>query len=465
MTGPIAVLGGGIAGLTVAFHLRRAGLDVVLLESSPRFGGVIQTHLEDGWLFEFGPNTVLANHPSIDRLVEMADLEPERLSAGTVGATRYILKGGRLVPLPTTPPAFLASPVFSLGAKLRVCREPFVPRFRGGEETIAAFTRRRLGREMLDYAVGPFVSGVYAGDPEKLSVRYAVRKIHALEERHGSLIRGAIALSRKTGSTSVAPRGGMLSFRRGLAVLPERLGALLGAAARLETTVDSVERGGGGFLVHARGASGEAHTIEAASVVVALDSLASARVLAPLDPDGAIGVAGLADIPYAAVAVTALGFRREQVEHPLDGFGFLAPRREGIRHLGCLFVSSLFPGRAPDGFVALTAICGGATDPEAAALPDERLLSLALDELTPLLGLKGRPVFVRSVRWPRAIPQYNLGHGRFVGVAAGLENRHPGLHVACNWRHGVSVADGITAGTDLADRLAASRLAAGGPLG
>jgi oxygen-dependent protoporphyrinogen oxidase len=247
----------------------------------------------------------------------------------------------------------------------------------------------------------------------------------------------------------------MLSFRKGLAVLPERLGARLGAAARLETTAESVERHAGGFLVRARGAAGEPLAFPAASVVVALDSLASARVLSPLDPDGDLGVAGLVDIPYAGVAVTALGFRREDVEHPLDGFGFLAPRVEGLRHLGCLFVSSLFPGRAPAGLVALTAICGGATDPEAAALPDEQLLSLALKELTPLLGLKAKPVHVESLRWPRAIPQYNLGHGRFVGVAAGLEASHPGLHVVCNWRQGVSVADCITAGTALADRLVA----------
>ncbi|HEX7183363.1 MAG TPA: protoporphyrinogen oxidase, partial [Thermoanaerobaculia bacterium] len=188
------VIGGGISGLTTAFHLARAGRKVAVLEASPRVGGAMETRADGLWRFEMGPNTVLESHESVTRLIRESGLEGEKITASPTAKRRYLWKGGRLHALPSGPPGFLKTPLFSLGAKLRLLREPWIGKPTGEpEETIAAFVRRRLGQEFLDYAVGPFVSGVYAGDPERLSVRWAVPRIHALERDHGSLIRGAFA--------------------------------------------------------------------------------------------------------------------------------------------------------------------------------------------------------------------------------------------------------------------------------
>ncbi len=501
---PIAVVGGGITGLTIAFRLKKAGCAVCLFEAGPRVGGAIATHREDGWLFEFGPNTVLANE-AVDRLVHDAGAAPERLTAAPAAKTRFVVRGGRLVPMPSSPPAFFKSPLFGLGTKLRLLREPFVPPNRGGDESIADFVRRRLGREMLDYAVGPFVSGVYAGDPEKLSVRHAVKKIHALEANHGSLIRGALALAKEGAEArrkarenaketppagaddapppssgadagaarrppapneamSVTPRGALLSFRNGLDTLPDAVAEFLGPDLLRNAPVTGIvrspggaepEAAGGAFVVRYRSEDGE-REFTAGRVIVAVDAPRAAALLSPLDAGGLLAGAGVKDVPYAGVVVSGLGFRREDITHPLSGFGFLVPRVEPTRMLGCLFVSSLFPARAPDGHHALTVIYGGAMDREAVDLEDGALLELARRELTPLLGLRAKPVMARIRRWPRAIPQYNLGHETYLNAVRGLEAAHPGLTVTGNWVNGISVGDCIRSASEIASRIAAA---------
>ena len=453
------VIGGGISGLTVAFRLHEAGRPVIVLESRESFGGVIRTHAASGWLFEEGPNTVVSQG-ELDLLIRDLGLKGERLNASPRAAKRFVVKGGVPVPLPSNPFAFLASSLFTLRAKLRVLKEPIIPPFRGDDECIADFTRRRLGSEFLDYAVGPFVSGVYAGDPEKLSVRHAVRKIHALEANHGSLIRGAIALRKAGRASGPAPRGTILSFQQGLDTLPRTIARRLGPAARPGTAVEKVRRTGGLFEVRLRSTGGASESIEAARVIVALDALETSRVLESLDTDGSLDSRRIADIPYAGVAVAGLGYRREDVAHPLDGFGLLVPKREGFGILGCLFTSTLFPGRAPEGRVALTVIAGGATDPGAVGLSDEELLARITGALRKLLGVTGEPEHVEITRWPRAIPQYNLGHQDYLDIAANIEARHPGLHLIGNWRQGVSVGDCVQNAAALARQILEGKAAA-----
>lgn len=430
------VVGAGITGLTAAFRLARAGARVAVVEAGDRIGGAIETWRDDGWLFELGPNTVLDNQPAVGELIADAGLGDERLAAEPAGKRRYLWKGDRLVPLPSGPPGFLTTPLFPLGAKLRLLREPWiapVPAAEDGgrEESIADFVRRRLGQDLLDYAVGPFVSGVYAGDPERLSVRWAVRKIWALEQEHGSLIRGALA-KRK----GPAPGGAMISFHNGLETLPRRLAAAIGeggdggSGLYLHTPCHRVVHDAGGFKIEAEG-----FALAADRVVLAVPADAAAELLA----DATGGDSRIfAEVPYAPVAVVSLGFRRDDVAHPLDGFGFLAPRKESLRLLGCLFPSSLFPGRAPAGHVALSAFAGGRTDPEVVGWDDRRLLELVTGELRQALGLRGDPVAARVRRWPRAIPQYEIGHGRFVELARRIEADLPGLAVAGNFTGGAA---------------------------
>ena len=436
----VLMVGGGISGLTAAFHLARGGRRVAVLEASERVGGSIETFTDGVWRFEMGPNTVVENDASVGRLIRECGLESEKITASATAKRRYLYKDGRLVPLPGGPGGFLGTPLFPLTAKLRLLREPWIGRPAGEvEESIAQFVRRRLGQAFLDYAVGPFVSGVYAGDPERLSVRWAVPKIFALEQQHGSLIRGALA--RRKGP---APGGAMISFREGLEELPRKLAQGIGDV-RTGVACEKVVRSEKGFR-----AETSVGPIEAERVVLAVPADAAARLL----DEATNGASRLfAEIPYAPVAVVSLGWRREQVGHPLDGFGFLVPRKEGLRTLGCLFPSEIFPGRAPSDHVALAAFAGGRTDPEIVEWDDKRIVETVVSELRGPLSLTGEPAFRLVRRWPRAIPQYELGHGRFVERAREIERALPGLRIGGNFLAGVSVPDCIRNATALAGEL------------
>ena len=443
----VVVVGAGITGLAAAVRLTRAGARVAVLEAEPVVGGALRTLTEGDWLFELGPNTVLGK-PPVRELLAATGLASEAVAASPSGKRRYIWKGDRLEPMPGGPLDLLRTPLFPASAKLALLREPFVARGPAtapggpGEESIADFVRRRLGQAWLDYAVGPFVSGVYAGDPDRLSVRWAVPRIAALEGNHGSLIRGALA-KRK----GPEPGGEMMSFRGGFGRLAERLASLV-PDVRPSTPVTALARAAEGYRL-----TTPAGELVARQVVIAVAADTTAALLA-----AATGGRSreLAAIPYAPVVVGCLGYRRDQVAHPLDGFGFLAPRRESLRVLGGLFTSSLFPGRAPEGHVALTVFAGGALDRALVQEPDEVVWRVLLGDLDRALGLRGEPVFRHLERWPRAIPQYELGHGRFVELAAALERELPGVHLAGNWIGGVSVPDSIERGGVVAERVLAA---------
>ena len=445
----VAVVGAGITGLTAAARLARAGVRVTVLEPASIVGGALRTLTDGDWTFELGPNTVLYK-PPVRELLDATGLAGDVVEAAPSGKRRYIWKGERLEPMPGGPLALLSTPLFPAGAKLALLREPFVGRgpatspAAGGpdDESIAAFVRRRLGQPWLDYAVGPFVSGVYAGDPDRLSVRWAVPRIAALERDHGSLIRGALA-KRK----GPAPGGAMIGFRGGFGRLAERLAELV-PDVRLRTPVTALARTPDGYRLTTP--HGE---LAARRVVLAIAADVTAELLAPATGGRS---RELATVPYAPVVVACLGYRREQVRHALDGFGFLAPRRESLRVLGCLFSSSLFPGRAPAGHVAITAFAGGALDAALVSEPDEEVWRVMEGDLGRALGIQGEPVFRRLERWPRAIPQYQLGHGRFVELAAALEQELPGVRLAGNWIGGVSVPDSIERGSTVAERFLAT---------
>ena len=448
----MVIVGGGISGLSAAWFLHRKGTAVRVLEADQRVGGVIASVRRDGFLFERGPNSTLVRAGdeggALTRLVEQTGLSERLIPANPASERRYVMREGRLHALPGSPPAFLRSPLFSWRAKLRLLREPFVKRSQA-EESIARFAERRLGREFLDYAVEPFVSGIYAGDPAQLSVRAAVPRVYELERRFGSLIKGAIAMQR-AGRGAGGPGGGLISFDDGMARLPETSAARLPQGS-LTTgcRVVALERREQGWQVSWR--RGDHSGSEAAArVVVALPAAPAAALLEPLSADAAGLLRG---IVYAPMASVALGYAPGQVTQALDGFGFLAPRKEGLRVLGALFSSTLFPRRAPRDKVLITAFVGGAADPEALDLADQALVRQVHGDLGKALGAHGQPEVVGITRHRAAVAQYALGHLERIAELDRLLGALPGLYTRASWRDGVSVADCVSAGERLAGEI------------
>ena len=446
----VAVIGGGVTGLTAATELRRAGIDVSVFESAARPGGVVSAVREDGWLRELGPNSLLEGTSEIAEFIDGLGLGSRRLYASPEAKRRYIVRGGRPVPLPGSPLGFVTTPLFSLRAKLRLLGEPW--RSRGSadvEETVADFVTRRLGPEFLDYAINPFVAGVYAGDPRRLSVPQAFPKLFTLEQEHGSLIRGALARR----NTSGGPKGRIFSFPEGLGEIATAAAARLGDALRLNHHVREVARADAGWRLRIE-AAGREETVEFDAVICALPADALAALPISGVP-GADGLAVLREIAHPPVVSVFTGYRREQVAHPLDGFGLLMPEVERGKVLGTLFSSTLFPGRAPEGHVALTTFIGGMRAPELAARDDDALRALVADELGRLLGVRGDPVIFRAQRWPRAIPQYAPGYARFKEAMAAAERGASGFFIGGNCRDGISLANCIGAGRRLAREVTA----------
>lgn len=449
------VVGAGISGLVSAYRLQLAGFDVAVLDAGARPGGVIGSVARDGFLYERGPNSALDTTPLIGELVDALGLRPALRFASAVADRRYVVRNGVPTPLPMSPGAFLTTRLFSPAAKLALLREPFVARAAPGvEESIAAFVRRRLGREFLDYAIDPFVAGIYAGDPEQISVPAAFPRLHALEQRWGSLIRGQVfgAAERRRQKEAAKNTAKSFSFSGGMQMLTDALAAAL-QTLLLNTRVTRIERAADGrFTLHAEGAAAVPGPWRARALVLATPADGAAALLREHVPDAA---AALGEIPYAPVATVASGYAAADIAHALDGFGCLVPRREGRRLLGVLFSSSMFEGRAGAGQTLLTTFIGGRRQPELVALDAPEIGAIAQAEHAALLGARAAPLFQQVTRWPRAIPQYTLGHLARVARAEAAQQALPGLAFCANWKGGVSVGDCIKSGHGCADAVAA----------
>lgn len=441
MSGSVAIIGGGISGLTATHWLQQSGIPVVVYEASRRAGGVIQTQVRDGFMVELGPNTIMTNSPAVPRLVSELGLLPDRLLPSPSANTRYIVRGGRPVKVPMSAGSAIGTPLLSFPAKLRVLAEPFIGRSEKTDESIASFVRRRLGGEFLEYLIDPFIAGVYAGDPEQLSLAHALPKMSALEQGYGSLIKGAIfgAKERKARNAAIAGEPRMFSFGSGLGVLTEALVGRLGNALRLGSPVHQIRRTGDG------------------NWAIGSESHAAVLVCAPAHrlPELAPEFKEFEQVYYPPVARIAFGFKRSQVKHPLDGFGVLAPALERRNVLGVLFSSSMFPNRAPQDHVLLTVFAGGARDMRILHQSTGEIARMALEDVRSLLGISGSPVFEDVVKIERSIPQYNVGYGAVKRRIAMLEAQSPGLFFSGSFNNGISVSDCIAGGAAAAERVAA----------
>ncbi|HVR73779.1 MAG TPA: protoporphyrinogen oxidase [Planctomycetota bacterium] len=449
----VLIIGGGISGLVTAWSLLEADheLDVRLLEASSRLGGAMGTEDVNGFLFERGPNGFLDNVSDTLDLVEALGLSDRLITSSPAASRRCLLKGGRLHTLPTSAAELLRSPLLSVRGKLRVLSEPFrAPGYLDSEDSVASFGRRRLGDEATATFLDPLVTGIYAGDMERLSLQSAFPRIAELEREHRSLARGMLAKARDRrraqaaageGSPGISPpdggpsRGGRLhSFQRGFEDLVGALAKRLGDRALRDVPVESVRARGDGFEALLRDRS----VIRARAVVSAVPAPRAANLVSSWNVDLA---AALDEIPYAPVAVVCLGYARSEVGHPLDGFGFLVPRNQGLRTLGAIWVSSIFPGHAPEGHVSLRIMAGGARDPEIVGWSGEDLTDLVIGEMKPILALRGAPVTRKVYRYAQGIPQYNVGHSKRIRRIEGWLRGSSGLFITGNAFRGVGVND------------------------
>ena len=433
------IIGGGITGCCAAYYaMQRDGADnVLLLEASDTLGGTAQTEQVDGFTCEMGPNGFLDKEPKTLEWVSDLGLDEQLVRANTAAARRFIFRHGQLHEL-KPPPAFLFGGPLSIQGRLRLCGEPLIPqRVSEEEESIWDFAARRIGAEAADTLVAPMVSGIYGGDAKQLDLASCFPKMAAMEAQHGGLFKAMMAKKKEKkpgGGSAMGPGGTLTSFGGGIATLMNRAGEVLGNCVRKEMPVTAIEASDAGYTV--RTASGD--TFQAESVIVAAPTYAASGMVKELDAELATV---LAEVPYASMAVVCWAYNREDVGHDLHGFGFLVPRTQEKRILGCIWTSTLFPGRAPEGKVLLRTMIGGAGDPDAVGESDDTLLDTLRKELFPILDIKADPVMHRVYRYEQAIPQYTFGHQTRLRAIEAAEERHPGLRFAGNAYRGVGLND------------------------
>jgi protoporphyrinogen/coproporphyrinogen III oxidase len=448
----VVVAGGGIAGLSAAYALARAGVPFLLLEGGSRLGGVIRSEEAHGFLLEAGPDALLAQKPAALALCREVGLGDRLIPSNTRHRTVYVLRGGRLraapegmvLGVPTRMAPLALSPFFSWTGKLRMAAEVALPRrTETADESVGAFFRRRLGTECLERIVEPLLGAIHAADVDALSLEATLPRLRALERRHGSLVWGFWRESRHGGGNG-SP---FYALKGGLGELVQTVAAQLPpGSVRLRARVEGVGRSGAGYRVRlARGVS-----VSARSVILALPPPRAAALIEPLDaPTSGL----LGSIRFSPAATVLLGYRREQVAHALDGYGVVFPRSEGLRSLAWSFASTKFAGRAPEGHVLLRAFLGGVRDPRILDRGDAALAGLVRGEMEDLLGLRGLPVLERVFRWPAATPQLEVGHGERVAWIDERLAHLPGLHLTAAGLRGTGVPDCIEDGRRVADTV------------
>jgi len=447
MNTQVAVIGGGISGLACAYRLFTLGVPVILLEAEERVGGLIGTVEQNGFLFETGPQSFQGIDTVLD-LVRDVGLE-NHLEQADPRAPRYVLRRGKLEKIPMSPQAILASPLLGLGSRWRVATEALKrTKPPSHEESVAQFVRRKFGHEILEYLVAPFVSGVYAGDPEKLSLRAAFPSLDEWERTYGSVLRGASKSRPAKGAGNGPPP--LCSFDRGMAMLTSQLAAKLGERVRTGARTNAIAKGegkGSPYRIQFT-QDGHAEVLDASAVILAAPAYAAGKLVSSISEPLARTLSG---VEYTGVAVIGAAYHAKQVGTMLDGFGLLVPRTEKIRTLGIIWNSALFPGRGGEGRVLLTSFVGGATDAAILEMPDSEILATVGKESAKVLQITGQPILSRLWRHPKALPQYNLGHSHIVEAIRSAERAIPGLYFAGNYLEGPSIGKCIARGTQTAE--------------
>lgn len=458
------IVGGGISGLALAHWLGLAETPGAweLWEASGRFGGTMGTDRTDGYSVDWGPNGFLDREPLTRRLVDEVGLTDALEPANDSSEERFIVKHGRLHPVPLSPGAILSTGLLSGRDKMRMFLEPFIRARRDdSDESVFDFAARRIGLGAAESFIDPMVSGVFGGLATELSLPACFPIMREMELQYGGLVRAMVArqfarlragqnAADKRISGPAGPGGRLTSFKGGLDLLITCLSERMPAAIKLDRPVARIERIEDMWVV----TDGAGRLALADKVVCACPTIAAAEIFSHSDPELA---AALGAIPYAPIVVVATGHRREDIEHPLDGFGFLIPRSEGLRTLGSIWTSSIFAERAPSGHVQFRSMLGGAGDPGVLELSDDELWSTLHRELDPLVGIRNDPAFMRIYRWRRGIPQYTLGHLQRRARIEELTRQRPGLFFVGNAFYGVGLNDCVKMAYNIAQQIRESR--------
>ncbi len=436
----VVIIGAGISGLATAYWLNKNGYDIKILESKKEAGGAMETFIENGFLIDSGPNSGLETTPLIRQIVDDIGLSDEMVYANESSNKRYILRSGELHALPTSPAAFITTGLFSTKAKFRVMAEPFIGKSDDGYYlSMAQFVKRRLGQEFLDYAIDPFVSGVFAGDPYKLSVKSAFPKLYRLEEVYGGLVMGMIkgARERKRRAEQSKQSAKMFSFINGMQTFPKAIADKLKNKIQYESRVHSVGRSVNKWIVKYEN-NGEVKEIKTDFVLSTIPVHSASQIFSNLDSDFEKHARA---IYYPPVMVLFLGFKKKDILRKLDGFGFLIPSNEKKSFLGAIWSSTIFPNRCNNDNAAFTLFIGGARSPFLFDLEKEKLIEKVLNEFKQIMNISNDPIFIKDRMWNKAIPQYNIGYIEHENYFDKFEKENHGIFISGNFRGGISVGD------------------------
>lgn len=443
----IAIIGSGITGLSAGYRLKKNGFKITVFEKNSEPGGAIKSVQQKGYLTEYGPNSILLKDRIIADFFQEVKLEDVMQEANPQSSKRYIVKNGVLTALPDSLLNAIKTPLFTFPGKMRILKEPFVSRSRDPDQTVAKFTERRLGREVLDYAINPFVAGIFANNPDTLSLRHAFPVMHDLEQEYGSLIVGMLFGSKSRREKGRIQRK-LVSFDHGLQTLPKRLAAELNVL--FGTRVTAIDKRGDGWVVEGTGKEHGPY----GKLLLNVPLYQMNEIRLPFHEDfESIS----REVYYPPLSIVHLAFKKDFADHPLDGFGFLVPEKEKRGILGALFSSTLFQGRAPHDHHLMTVFIGGGRQPELANLKSEKIFDLVEGELRDLIGLKGEPAFKDHVYWPKSIPAYHVGYDDIEKQIEIIEKKSNGLYIIGNFRSGISVPDCIRNGLNVANSLMAEK--------
>ncbi|WP_455223280.1 protoporphyrinogen oxidase [Kaarinaea lacus] len=447
------VVGAGISGLATAHALldKQPDLDLRVVESADRPGGKIWSEkTAQGYLCEWGVNAFLDSKPKTLELARSLNLSP--VTSFDASRHRFVYSENHLRELPGSPPAFIKSNLISWPGKLRIAAETLVPRASKDEETLKEFAIRRLGKEAFEKLIDPMASGVFAGDPETMSVNSCFPRIKEIESEYRSLILGLIKLqikAKKAGTKDkpqAGPAGKLTSFYNGMSELSDAIADRLGDRLQLSTSVESLTREDSRYTLYLS----NGQQLESERIILAAPAYVQANILRDLAPD----IAQLLDeLYYPPLAVCCFGYHQDKIKHDLNGFGFLVPSRERKKILGTLWDVSIFPNRAPEGYVLLRTMVGGARAADYAMEDQQKLATMVQAELADIMGIDTDPDFIKAYRHEKSIPQYTIGHAQRLATIDQLVKQHPNLILTGNAYRGVALNDCVANAYKIADVL------------